>query len=577
MQRRLRSVLAPATALLALALVPLAPGASALAAPDTTALDDPSGFLRIDAPGKWRSTDAAEGITAVGFLGPKRAELFASVYADVTEAAAAAQRWRETRTAAGGAPTFVDDPADPLRCLAVSSSAGTVDYVRALSGRGRTAVVWVRLNGAPGVADADARAVLDAAHFREPEKPKETPPGGGEKPKPAGLVERDPAFRFEFALPAGFALRKDVTADARRAISAVGPVATDTEAYLDVYLLDAFLRVDAARVWWVESERRGWQAGVRIRDVAEGSTSFAVEVNGETWTRTVRIVETNGGIVGVKLDANSQVGNAAEATVQAVIDGITVRKERAAVPVPPPGMKSVVGPKVVVQTDAGDEVVKAFEQEADVVEEHVSALVQLQPLPGRPAVVRVYADATALENALRPLGVADGRAAYWWIAEGAVLTHAGAPSVPESAATLRAELARSALQRRFGFRPAWWLESGIADVVATSALEKGRVDVPHPERLQSARDAATGSVDFEGIRWWTEAESASRSERVAQAWAFVYFLEFGGPAGKKWEASFREYVRRLQATGDPEEAGKAFDFARDSELVDDWKKWLHKL
>ena len=134
------------------AVVPAAALVVALAAPlraATTELADDSGVLRIDAPGKWREQKGDTAITASGFLGgAKRAELFGVLYDDLKSADAAARRWKDARTKEGGDPTFTHT-GDTTRWTAHSASSGTVEYVRALAGADRAAVVWVRLNGAP--------------------------------------------------------------------------------------------------------------------------------------------------------------------------------------------------------------------------------------------------------------------------------------------------------------------------------------------------------------------------------------------------------------------------------------------
>ena len=37
------------------------------------------------------------------------------------------------------------------------------------------------------------------------------------------------------------------------------------------------------------------------------------------------------------------------------------------------------------------------------------------------------------------------------------------------------------------------------------------------------------------------------------------------------------YVKELRASGNPAKAGKVFDFSRETELVDEWKKRVRKL
>ena len=581
-----------ATAILALALVGAPSPATAASA---TALKDASGVLTIDASGKWREQKSDFTIAATGFLGVKRAELFAQVYDDEKAAAGAAKRWTTWRTEQGGDPQFTYEGEDALHFTAHSTSAGTVDYVRALDGAGKSAVVWVRVTGAPGVAEAEALAILNAAQLAAPAASPEsgagagtgagaeTEGGGATEPEDPGAengqVQKDPDFRLQIVLPEGFELRRDIKGDGRRVISAIGKVGTDDEAFLDLYLFDEYLRADAAGKWWMARERIGWRDGVAVTG---DFGAFKVEVAGETWTRHVRVVATDAGIVGVKIDAASQADKAALTALDQVLGSLKVLKQRPLVSAAPEGLKTLASEQSILYyaISTGTDAPKAEDllHEADVVEEHVQALLgDLAPRDGRKAVLRVYATPEDLKSALRPLGITDDRDAYWWVLEGAVLTHSAVISTEDGQAALRGALARSAMQRRLGFRAPFWLEAGGAMLIGSSAYNRGRIDLLHPKIMGLVRDVAPNGVEHETVRWWTREGSAEHPDRDAVSWSFLYFFRYGGQSGVKWKSAFDEYVSVLASTGDPDKAGEAFDFARNVELAEDWKKWARRL
>jgi hypothetical protein len=568
-----------AAALPAVALVAI------LAAPaqaKTTELADESGVLQIDAPGRWREQKSDRSISANGFLGGiKRAELFAQLYDDLTSAEAAARRWKEARSKEGGDPVY-EHTGDVNRWTAHSASEGTIDYVRALDGAGKAAVVWVRLSGAPGTADADAKALLDAARLAAPtaeqpgatETPGEKPPAEG--PAAGGTEYKDPDFRVRIRLPEAFTPRKDVTPAYPRAVSLSGPVGSDAEAFFDLYVFDSFDRADACGKWWKESERMGWSQGVHI----EGDvTAFRVEVRDETWTRHVRIVATDAGVVGIKLDVASQAEKAALEVVDGALATLEVLKKRPSVPAAPPGMKAVEGEKSVLQHALPDGADPAdFQFQADVVEEHVTAVTGLARPDDRRAVLRVYRDAKTLLAALRPLGFKEEQHAHWSVRDRVVLTHAGAFDGDDAAlAAVRMELARAALQRRLGFRAPFWVERGVGHLIASAAFNKGRIDQPHPKLVKAVADAAPSGMELQSVRWWSHEGSVGHPERAAISWSYVHFFLHGGAAGRKYVESWTAYMTQLQATGDPVEAGSAFDFARETEMAEDWQLWARKL
>jgi hypothetical protein len=556
-------------------------GAATTAWAATTELADESGVLQIDAPGKWREQKGDIAISASGFLGGvKRAELFGIVYDDLKSADAAARRWKEARTAEADDAVYTH-AGDTSRWTAHSAAAGSVDYVRALADGERAAVVWVRLSGAPGVADSDAAALLDGARLGAP--PEEPAAGGtagggetgeGAGAEPTGGVHKDPDFRIQIHLPETFTLRKEVERDGRRMISARGPVGSDPEAFFDLYIFDEFDRADACGKWWREAERMGWRQGIQI---SGDPTSFKAEVRDEVWTRHVRIVATDAGVVGIKLDVASQAEATALKLIDTVLGSLEVLKPRPDLPAAPPGLKSVTSEKSVLQHEVSDDAAKDFLFEADVVEDHVAAISGLGTRSPRLALVRVYEDASALAHALRPLGVKDGSEAHWWVREGAVLTHGQALESDAGKAAVRMELTRASLQRRLGFRAPFWLERGIGHMVASAAYNKGRVDQPHPLLVGAVADAAPSGVELQSVRWWTHEGSAAHPEREAIAWSYVHFFLHSGAVGRKWVEQYEAFVQQLQTTGDPVEAGAAFDFSRETELAEDWQLWARKL
>ena len=566
-----------------MAVIALAAPLAVPARAGTTELADESGTLRIAAPGKWREQKSAVSIAANGFLGGiKRAELFGALYSDLKTADAAVRRWKEARTKEASDTTYTHS-GDVNRWTAHSAGAGIVDYARALDGAGKAAVVWVRMSGAPGAAEADAKVLLDAATLALPEAA--APAGGATAPAGgaadgqegvAGIVHKDPEFRIQIRLPESLSVRKDVVPDGRRVVSVIGAVGSDPEAFFDMYVFDDFDRADACGKWWREAERMGWRQGVKIDG---DTTSFKADVQDEVWTRHVRIVATDAGIVGMKLDVASQAEQAALKLIEQVLASLEVLKPRPALPVAPPGMKTITSDKSVLQHELPEDGPgpKDFQFEADVVEDHVAAISGLEAPAGGKAVLRVYKDAAALKNALRPLGVKGEPAAYWWVREGAVLTHGGALADADGKAVLRMELARASLKRRLGFRAPFWLERGIGHMVASAAYNKGRIDQPHPGLVRAVADAAPSGVEFQSVRWWNHEDSAAHPEREAIAWSYVHFFLHGGAVGRKWVDQFHALVAGLKTSGDPVEAGAAFDFSRETELAEDWQLWARKL
>ena len=113
------------------------------------------------------------------------------------------------------------------------------------------------------------------------------------------------------------------------------------------------------------------------------------------------------------------------------------------------------------------------------------------------------------------------------------------------------------MQRRFGLRAPFWLEAGGAKLIASSAYNKGRIDLLHPLIVGLVRDVAPNGMEHETVRWWPHDDAAEHSDRDAVAWSFLYFFLYGGQSGVKWKDSYVEYVKLIASTGDPVEAGKA--------------------
>ena len=82
-------------------------------------------------------------------------------------------------------------------------------------------------------------------------------------------------------------------------------------------------------------------------------------------------------------------------------------------------------------------------------------------------------------------------------------------------------------------------------MIASSAFNKGRIDLLHPQIVQLVRDVAPNGMEHETVRWWTLDESADRPERDAISWSFLYFFHYGPQSGLKWKDAFETYVKSL--------------------------------
>ncbi len=573
--------LLPSAALLLIAAGSLVGRHAALAA-ETEDVTDSGGVLRVAAPAAWRAQPSATGFTATGFLGVKRCELFGEIFPAAAGAADAATKWKQRRTAERPAVQFLPSPADPLRWIAYDAPAGVVDYVRSLEGAGTQAVVWLRMNGSPGPNDAPAYELLATARLEKP-APKPAGPTGAEKaPEPESpAVEKfkDRAFAVELTVPKGFTERKDLPASVhseRRVLALEGPLGADAKAFLDLYAFPDFDRADAVTWWWAEAERRGWADGVAVE---AAPPALRVIPAGTTWTRLVRVIDTAAGFHALKLD----IDTTAEAAGRDLLDrlatnGLTVLKPRLPDDGPPPaGVTALDGPTHRVLHEGDPAEATALLRDAATVDAIVTELLGPDAVPTRRGILRVHKDQLGLDAAAKAQGGPAGVAAWWAAGRREVLTRAGVATSRDTQSELWRELARDSIQRRLGFPGPWWLETGVALVAASAPINKGRTDLPHPALVEKARNAATGTIEFEIVRWWPHETSRGIAEREAIAWGFVFLIAERGPLADKWDDSLRAYVKRLRETGNPAEATKAYDFAREAEMVEDWKKRMRKL
>ncbi len=552
-------------------------GPAVARAGQTTVLKDKTGYLTLEAPGRWRSVPSGgAAFRATGFLGGvKRVEIQARLHSDITDATELSKGWHKKRSNAGDEVAITAHGTDGLRWIAHSAKRNTVDYVRALAGADRGAVVWVRANGAPGTIDGEAFALLDKVRLAKPKpKAEEKPPEDEKKPEKPTFEDTERIVKL--VLPEGFTLNKDVKPTSRRVISVKGTVGTDDDAYLDVYAFPEFDRLDALGWWWVNREQRGW--GGRPLEFKGVPPTFKILPEDETWTRHVRLLETPAGLYGIKLDVESKADTAADELLGDLVHrkGFSVLRKRPEKPVPPEGTTPHEGATHTVFVPAGT-TPDAFGKEGARAAELVDSISDLKPRDGRRGVVRVYATQDALDTAVRVLGHAPGEAAYWVPARRQVYTHAKALSETASVARLRFELAREAFQRRVGFRPPFWIEYGTAFLASATAYNKGRADQAHPDLLVAARDAIATSIIFEHVRFWLSEESATNVERSAIAWGTLLILTEGSGPARKWDAALKDYVKRLLETARPDLANKAFDLSKDAAFVEEWKKAIRKL
>ena len=568
MAKRLRLVLAAVT-LLAFS------GALALRADEQTHLSDETGALQIDLPGTWRALDGKYAFAASGFIGGvKRTELYAVVYADVKEAAAAGKRWRDGRAAEVRGVEFTNPGGDELHWIAVEPGKKTVDYGRALAGADVSAVLWARITGEPGAMDADIFALLDRAKLE-----KAVATGAGEKKGAADThVVKDRDFALELTVGKDIAERKDVDPPEDRLVLALkGPVGSDKEAFLSVYAMPDFDRADAAGWWWIEQERRGWQrSGARI----DGEPpAFKVLVNAETWTRHVRILPTKAGVYAVKLDVESASDQAGAALLDELVEGrsLAVARPRPDVPVPPAGTAKTETDSHVVFSEAAPEESDAIGKDALWADQNVGRVLGLDSLDARKGVLHVMKDQAAMDAALRPLGGPAGRAAWWSVRSREVFCRAGVLGADKTRGEFLFETTREAVRRRFGFRPPFWVEYGVAHLVESGAYNHNRIDQTLPTLQESARDSVGVNIEFEAVRWWTEAESAGNPERNAISWVIWLMFTEEGTVAQKWAEPLKAYIASLRKTGNPAEATKVFPYDRDADLVEEYKRRVKKI
>lgn len=544
-------------------------------AEDTTHLADESGALQLDAPGAWRALDGKYAFAASGFIGGvKRTELYALVYADLKDAEAAGKRWRDARSAEVRGVEFTNPGGDSLHWIAIEPGKKTVDYGRALAGADVAAVVWARITGEPGAMDADVFALLDHAKLE-----KAVATGAADAKAAAETqVVKDRDFALELTVPKALAERKDVDPPEERLVLALrGPVGTDKEAFLGVYAMPDFDRADAAGFWWIEQERRGWQtSGMKV----EGEPpAFKVLVNAETWTRHVRILPTKAGLYALKLDIESSADQAGAALLDVLVEGraLAVTRPRPDVPVPPPGSTKSETDAHVVLSEAPAEEADAIAKDALWADQTVGRVLGLDALDARKGVLRVMKDQAAMDAALRPLGGPAGRAAWWSVRSREVYCRAGVLAADKTRAEFLFEITREAARRRFGFRPPFWVEYGVGHLVESGAYNRNRVDQTLPTLQESARDSVGVNIEFESVRWWTEADSAGNPERNAIAWVIWLMFTEEGAVAQKWAEPLKAYVTKLRQTGNPAEATKTFPYDRDADLVEEYKRRVKKI
>lgn len=549
-------------------------GSADVLADTSTRLVDQSEQLALRAPGTWRKEPTELALKASGFMGVYRAELYAELYEAEPNPDAAARTWKAKREERGDGPTHSPQEGDPRRWVTRSGKGDLTEYCRAVPGIGKTAVVWIRIGRAPGEVDADAFAILASAEISAPATAEVKPPTAD----PVADFEwmKDPEHRIEIRLPKGFWRNAEVTPGLRRAGSWVGPMGSDPEAYVDLYAFPDFNRLEAAGWWWVARERRGWHQGVRI----EGEPPiFRVMVEDETWNRLVKIVPTDAGIFAVRVDVEAGSDKAAATFLEGMYvgEGIRVLKPLEKDPKPPQGFQIVEHDSHRVFSEVPADKCAEVLRSASMAEVTVAKIMGLEPWDGAKGVIRIHADQQSLDNAARPFGAKDGTPVFWNVGQRVIMTHAGAAADLEGRGRLQFEFARESVQRRLGFRAPFWLEHGIAHLVEAAVHNKGRLDLVHRPMVEPGQNAAGGSLDFESVRWWSREESEGNREREAVAWGLLFLFTEGSPATKKWEAAFLQYVRVLRETGRPDRAEAAFEFARDAELVADWKDRMRKL
>lgn len=536
-----------------------------------TELEDATGMLRVTGEGTWRPQSTASGIRASGFIDNKRTELVGELEKGEKGVKEIADAWKELRAAAGKVE-FREGP-DVGRFIAYAPGRSETQYVRALAGAGHRAVVWVKVAGEPGQVDDAAFALLDTAELgKKAEEPKDDGGASVEAvPEVKTTTFQDVNRTLELTVPEEFKRRKTDHKGARRVLSLIGPVGSDPLATLDVHAFPDFDRVEALGWWWITSERAGWE-GERVAVRGE-PPEFRVELEGETWTRHVRVFETDAGLFGINLDVESNVTQAVHDFLDKLVsDGIEVKRPRAKDPLPPEGFKRVPAEGVVVfaRGESG-----GVDREVKIADGLVQELTGLSPRTERLPVVRVYDDADSLAGAVNKYDLPAERQAYWVPDKREIFTHAGVSSTAAGRGELMRAVAVDALQRRFGFRPPYWIEAGISLQAESFAINKGQKTKAHPRLKERAQDAAGGSIEFEPVRFWTNRESAGNAEREAVAWSLVQF--FTGTAGRKWSESYKSYLKKLAATMQPAVASKEFAVSEASEVIEVWKKFVRKL
>jgi len=211
---------------------------------------------------------------------------------------------------------------------------------------------------------------------------------------------------------------------------------------------------------------------------------------------------------GIKLDILSSADKAGDAFLDTLVEGkgLVVLKPRPDRPPVPPARRRSRTTRGSCSTRPTRPKRRAREGRADDRRADRQGS-RLDSFEGRKGAIRVMKDQGALDAALRPLGGPAGRAAWWSIKTREVFVRAGVLGADKTHAEFVYECGREALRRRFGFRPPFWVEHGVAHLIETGAYTKGRIDQTNPALSESAHDCVSSGLEFEVIRWWTEEDS----------------------------------------------------------------------
>jgi hypothetical protein len=307
--------------------------------------------------------------------------------------------------------------------------------------------------------------------------------------------------------------------------------------------------------------------------------SFLVLPNGETWSRHVRILPTKAGVYALKLDVEAASDKAGAAWLDDLVEGrsLAVLRPRAEPPMAPPNTTRLDNDGWCVFHEVEPDAAEALAKEALFADQAAGRVLGLEQYEAKKGTLRVMKDQAALDAAVRPLGGIAGRAAWWCGKTREVYTRAGVLSNEKTKGEFLFEAAREAVRRRFGYRPPFWVEHGVAHLVESAAYNKGRIDLIDPPLAESAHNSVGGNIEFETVRWWTHEESAGNPEREAIAWGLWLLFTEEGSVAQKWAEPLKAYIAKLRQTGNPVEATKLYAFERDADVIEDFKKRMKKL